>query len=226
MAGELINIDIANQEEILLVDVFEKLNLHPFVGYCMFVSKFPINESAIDIRSIRFLGYDIRIHRMGGIPNIKNWRVTLDVAMLIEKRYHESGLANRENAEFASKHIYDAEQRAKHDADMHASRFLLQIYEHQQLSFKAKISNFYYVPTYKNGSNITRLRVCFQNLINPETGAVYADHTNVLLNDELKNIFLNLAIGTVVEFKATVHSYCRHNETKYGIHKLQDVVAV
>lgn len=214
---------IDDQETILLVDVFKKLNLHTFVALKMFAAHHPIDESTLNLSKIRFIGKNIKIYRMGNNSNVSSWRVSKEIAQLIEKKFYKSGRSTRQLAEEKSKNLYSIELATKNNIDMQTSRFLLSMYENQIIKICANISKFSYITLYQNTGNHKKLRVSFENLINPQTQAVYSDHANVLINNDVKNYVLQFKIGTQLEFKAAVHSYLHHNKIKYGIHNIQDI---
>ena len=211
---------VSEADTKLLVDVFREINIHPFVGLKLFVKNPPIDEATLDLRDIPFRGHRVKVYRMGSNSKVNIWRVSEDMASLITQTYHSLSASVRRLVHEKSDHFYHLEKSTKNDHAMQISRLLLGLYENQTVRVKATISDYYKIQL----DHDTRVRVSFQNLTCPDTEAVYADHTHVLLREPQITSFTNLPIGTSVEFQATVHSYYHRNaEKKYGLHDLQNV---
>lgn len=223
MSGKMKNEKIMNQETLLLTDVIKILNLHPFVVLKMFVYDPPIDESMFDYSKLRFIGDSVKIYRNGSNSDINAWRVSFETANLILRKFFRSSKGTRRIAEEKSKTLFDIEESTKNNVIMQTSRFLLKMYEYHTINICANISKFSIIETLKNAEIHKKFCVTFQNLRNPKTEAVYADHTHVTLNDELKKLFLNFKIGTSLEFQANVYQYLHNNEKKYGIRNLRNV---
>lgn len=217
--------DICNipQEEVntvLLLDVFESLDIHPILGLKLFVKNAPVDEATLDLYDIPFCGHKIKIYRMGNNANVHIWRVAENMASLIKQSYRALSTNTKNVIKEKSAQFYELERSTREDVDMQISRLLLGLYENQTVKIRASISDYCKVNSCRN----PRLRVSFKDLHNPDTSAVYADHTHVLLKENQIDIFSRLPIGTTLEFQATVHSYGHMTiDKKYGIHNLQNI---
>lgn len=204
----------------LLLDVFKTLEIHPLVGLKMFVKNPPIDEAELDLCDIPFRGHKVKIYRMGSNSNVSIWRVSEDMAILIMSSFHSLSTSMRKAIRTKSQQIYEFEKSTRENSELQLSRLLLGLYENQTVRIRASISDYCKITSFSD----VRLRVSFQDLTDPDTAAVYADHTHVLLKQPQTQLFSRLPIGTQVEFQATVHSYGNNpSEKKYGIHNLQNI---
>lgn len=208
------------QKTVLLLDIFKSLDIHPILGLKLFVKNAPIDETALDLHDIPFCGHKVKIYRMRNNANVNIWRVSEDMAVLIKQSFYNLSVSIRNIIKTKSLHFYELEKSTREDVDMQISRLLLGLYENQTVKIRASISDYCKIDSCRN----PRLRVSLKDLRNPDTSAVYADHTHVLLKEQQIDIFSSLPIGTTLEFQATVHSYGHMTpDKKYGIHNLQDI---
>lgn len=211
---------IEEQETRLLMDVFKSLEIHPLVGLKMFVKNAPIDEAELDLCDIPFRGHKVKVYRMGNNSNVAIWWVSEDMAMLIISSFYSLSTSVRKLIKEKSDQIYKFEKSTRENTELQLSRLLLGLYENQTVRIRASISDYCKITSFRD----VRLRVSFQDLTDPDTEAVYADHTHVLLKQPQTQLFSRLPIGTQIEFQATVHSYGNTtSEKKYGIHNLQNI---
>ncbi len=204
----------------LLLDVFKTLEIHPLVGLKMFVKNAPIDEAELDLCDIPFRGHKVKVYRMGSNANVTIWRVSEEMANLIMSSFYALSTSTRKAIKKKSEQIYEFERATRENPELQLSRLLLGLYENQTVRIRASISDYCKITSFRD----VRLRVSFQDLTDPETSAVYADHTHVLLRQPQTQLFSRLPIGTQIEFQATVHSYGNTpSEKKYGIHNLQNI---
>jgi len=218
--NDTLSIPQDEQNTVLLLDVFKSLDIHPILGLKLFVKNAPIDEAALDLRDVPFCGHKIKVYRMRNNANIHIWRVSDDMALLIKQSFYNLSGSTRNIIKTKSLQFYELEKSTRDDVEMQISRLLLGLYENQTVKIRASISDYCKIESCRN----PRLRVSLKDLHNPETDAVYADHTHVLLKESQIDIFSRLPIGTTLEFQATVHSYGHMTpDKKYGIHNLQDI---
>lgn len=205
----------------LLIDVFDSLNIHHIVGIKMFVKNVPIDEHKCQVDEIPFYGDDLKIYRMNNLMNFKKWRISNNMADKLVKTFNRLLPDIRYMVLEKSETLKKLEKASINSPLLQNKRILLGLYENNVVTLNAIISDYRVLSLDKDN---TKLKVSLKDLRNPETGAIYADHTHVLIRDHMVRTISKLPIGTKLEFNAVVHSYSGHNNgTKYGIHNIHEL---
>jgi len=208
----------------LLIDVFDSLNIHHVVGIKLFVKNAPINEHKCQVDEIPFYGDDLKIYRMNSLINFKKWRISNLMADRLVNIFNRLLPDIRHMVLEKSETLKKLEQASISNPVLQSKRILLGLYENNVVTLNAVISD-YRVLSVANDSK--KLKVSLKELKNPKTGAVYADHTHVLIRDHMIGVISKLPIGATLEFNAVVHSYDGYaDDKKYGIHNIHDLKVI